>query len=73
MEMFYQDDTLFVDLSGYIDILNVRLKLFNITNQYKINNVIISVGDVFNYKRSAFSELKNDYTRMYGGNIIIKK
>ena len=73
MEMFYQDDTLFIDLSGYIDIINVRIKLFKVTNQYKINNVIISVGDVFNYKRSTFSELKNDYTRIYGGNIIIKK
>lgn len=73
MEMFYQDDTLFVDLSGNVDIMNVRTRLFNITNQYKINNVIISVGDVFNYKRSIFSELKSDYSRIYGGNIVIKK
>lgn len=73
MEMIYQNDTLFVDLSGDIDIENVRTKLFSVAGLYKIKTIVVSATDVFNYKRSVFSELKDDYSRIYGGNIVIKR
>lgn len=73
MEMVYQNDTLFVDLSGEIDITRVRNRLFSVVGLYNINKVTIDTTDVFNYKRSVFNELKNDYSRVYGGNITIKR
>ncbi len=73
MEMVYQDNTLFVDLSGDVDIESVRSRIFNVVSQYKINNVVVSVGEVFNYRRGLFNDLKNDYSRVYGGNIVIRK
>jgi len=40
---------------------------------YKIKDVVLYTTDVFNYKRRDFSELKDDYSRMYGGNLVIKR
>ena len=73
MDMIYQDETLFVDLSGNIDISIVRDKLFSVIGQYNIKVVVVDTHDVFNYKRSAFSELRRDYSRMYGGSLVIKR
>lgn len=73
MEMIYQDDVLFVDLSGNINIDSVRYKLFNVVSLYNIKSVVLSTTEVFNFKRSVFNELKNDYSRIYGGNIVIKR
>lgn len=73
MEMIYQNDTLFVDLSGDIDIENVKSKLFSVVGLYNIKTIVVSATDVFNYKRSVFNELKEDYSRVYGGSIVIKR
>lgn len=73
MDIIYQDNILFIDLSGEIDINKVKSRLFNIANTYKIKDVVLYTTDVFNYKRSVFSELKNDYSRVYGGNLVIKR
>lgn len=34
--MFYENDTLFVDLSGNVDIASVKNKIFNVASTYKI-------------------------------------
>lgn len=73
MEMIYQNDTLFVDLSGDIDMENVKSKLFSVAGLYKIKTIVVSATDVFNYKRGLFNELKEDYSRVYGGNIVVKR
>ena len=49
--MIYQNNTLFVDLSGEVDIENFKRKLFYIIDTYKITKVIINTTDVFNYKK----------------------
>lgn len=61
MEMIYQNNTLFVDLSGEIDIEKFKKKLFYIIDTYKITKVIINATDVFNYKRKDFSVLKEEF------------
>lgn len=61
MEMIYQNNTLFVDLSGEIDIEKFKKKLFYIIDTYKITKVIINTTDVFNYKRKDFSVLKEEF------------
>lgn len=61
MEMIYQNNTLFVDLSGYVDIENFKRKLFYIIDTYKITKVIINTTDVFNYKKREFTDIKEDF------------
>ena len=61
MEMIYQNNTLFVDLSGEIDIEKFKKKLFYIIDTYKITKVIINTTDVFNYKRKDFSVLREEF------------
>ncbi len=61
MEMIYQNNTLFVDLSGEVDIENFKRKLFYIIDTYKITKVIINTTDVFNYKKREFSDLKGEF------------
>ena len=73
MEMIYDNDTLFVDLSGNVDVDQVRYKLFSVVGQYKIGNVIINITDVFNYKKKNYLELISDYSRVFKGNISIRK
>lgn len=73
MSMVYQDNILFVEVSGEVDINRVKTRLFSVAGMYKIKDVIVYATDVFNYKRSEFSELKNDYSRIYGGNLVVKR
>ncbi len=73
MSMIYQDNILFVDLCGDVDIDSVKSKIFSVADLYKIKDIVLYTTEVFNYKRSVFVELKNDYLRVYGGNLIIKR
>lgn len=71
MNMVYQNNTLFVDLSGEIDIINLKRKLFSVVDKYNISKVVVDTRNVFNYKRSSFNALKNDYTKEFNGKLSI--
>ena len=73
MNMVYTDDTLFVDLSGEVDLKNFKRKLFSVLEIYPANNVVISVTDVFNYKKRDYENIKEDYKRVYKGVFKIEK
>ena len=73
MVMVYKDSTLFVDLEGDIDMINFKRKLFSVVEQYNISNVVVNTRDVFNYKRRAFKEVGDDYSRVYNGKFSIER
>ncbi len=73
MNMVYKDNTLFIDLKGEVDIDRVKYRLFNIATQYNFKDVVIFVGEVFDYKKRAFDALINDYSKVYNGHIRISK
>ena len=73
MNIFYSDETLFVDLYGSVEMNKVKNIVFSILDEYSISNIEINVGEVFEYKSGTIRELKSDYNRMYKGNIKIIK
>lgn len=73
MNIFYSNETLFVDLFGEVEIKKVRNKVFSILNEYNISNLEINVKEVFEYKSGTIRDLKNDYSRMYKGKFKITK
>ncbi len=73
MNIFYSNETLFVDLFGEVEIKKVRNKVFSILNEYNISNLEINVKEVFEYKSGTIRDLKNDYNRMYKGKFKITK
>ena len=52
---------------------NVKNKVFNILNEYNINNLELNVSEVFEYKSGSIREFKTDYNRMYKGTIKINR
>ncbi len=73
MNMFYIENTLYVNLKGDVDMKKVEERLFSVLDKYNINNVKININEVFNYKRKDYDGLINDYTRIYKGKINIEK
>ncbi len=73
MNIFYSNETLFVDLYGSVEMKNVKNKVFNILNEYNINNLELNVSEVFEYKSGSIREFKTDYNRMYKGTIKINR
>lgn len=73
MNIFYSNETLFVDLYGSVEMKNVKNKVFNILNEYNINNLELNVSEVFEYKSGSIREFKIDYNRMYKGTIKINR
>lgn len=73
MNMVYKENTLFIDLKGEVDIEDVKERLFNIVSQYNFRDVVIFVGEVFDYKKRAFDTLIDDYCKVYSGKIRISK
>jgi len=69
--MVYQNNTLFVDLSGEIDIISFKRKLFSVVSKYNISKVVVDTTDVFNYKRSSFINLRDAYEEKFKGKLSI--
>lgn len=73
MEMVLVSDTLFVDLCGEVNVLDIKNKLCNVTKNYNIDKIIVDVSDVFNYKKRNFKELSEDFSRVYNCDLKIVK
>ncbi len=73
MQMTYVGDTLFVNLNGNVDIKIFKRKLFSIISIYHIENVVVSIRNVFNYKRKDYNDIKSDYKKIYNGKFTLKK
>lgn len=72
MNIFYSDDTLFVDLYGKVEVNSVKARIFKILNEYEIPNIIVNINEVYECIGS-INKLKTDYSKMYNGSIKIIK
>lgn len=72
MDIFYSDDTLFVDLYGKVEVSRVKSKVFKILNEYNIPNIVVNFNEVYECI-GAINTLKTDYNKAYTGNIKIIK
>lgn len=74
MNMFFKDETLFLNLVGNVEgdeIDSIRDKLYSVLDQYQIKNVVVSTKDLFNKNRGIINYLRSDYYKHYDGKFTI--
>ena len=74
MNIYYTDNTLFVNLLDYIDDSNIsklRKRVFGILDDYDIENIVLNIISD-NKNNSLIDEFIREYNKKYHGNIIVK-
>lgn len=74
MNIFYSDNTLFVNIEGELNDYNInrlKLRVFKIVRDYDILNVVLSIS---NYKKNNYllKEFINEYESTFNGHIKVK-
>ena len=59
MFMVYQDNTMYVDLVGDVDIDQVISELNKVNNNYKLKNIIVDTSEAFDISYYKKNKLKN--------------
>ncbi len=74
MNIYYTDNTLYVNLNDYIDDMNLNIlksRVFNILDDYDIENIVLNI--ITNNKNNYFiDDFIKEYRKKYNGNILIK-
>lgn len=74
MEIFYKQDTLFVNLDEDVNqenISNVKRKVFNIIDDYDIDNIVLNIiGSIKDDE--ALDNFVKEYQMKYDGKLSIK-
>ena len=74
MEIFYKQDTLFVNLDESVNkdnINNMKRKVFNIIDDYDIDNIVLNIiGNISD--EEALDNFVKEYQMKYDGNLSIK-
>lgn len=75
MEMFYTNNTLYINIEERINftlIKNLQRKMYRIIDEYHIFNIQINITNDTHYDTSLISDLINDYKAKYNGKLIVK-
>ena len=74
MNIFYTDNTLFVNLNDLINLDNVsklKTRVFKILDDYDIENIVLNI--ITNEKNNILiDEFIKEYSKKYHGNILVK-
>lgn len=74
MNIYYTDNTLYVNLNDYIDDMNLNIlksRVFNILDDYDIENIVLNI--ITNNKNNyLIDDFIKEYRKKYNGNILIK-
>ena len=73
MNIYYKDNTLYVNMNEDINmesILVLRKRVFDILDDYDINNIVLNV--ITDKNNILLDEFINEYQRKYNGNITLK-
>ena len=74
MNIYYMNNTLYVNLNDYIDdiiIDKLKSRVFNILDDYDIQNIVLNI--ISNNKNNyLIDEFINEYHSKYNGNILLK-
>lgn len=74
MNIYYADNTLYVNFNDYIDntsILRLKSRIFNILDDYDINNIVLNIISD-NKDNTLLDEFIKEYHKKYNGNLLIK-
>lgn len=75
-EMFYQDETLYISMSGVYNKKNIKVfrkKLYNIIDRYGVNEIVINKKSITEIDSNAFYDMLDDYDIKYGGTLTIEE
>ena len=75
MELFFKDNTLFVNIEERINfslINKLQKRLYRIIDSYSITNIVINILSNEYFDRSLLDDLVNDYKSKYSGLLIVK-
>lgn len=75
MDLYYKNETLFVDIDTVLDIENAsRLKrrVFQIVEDYDIDHIVFQVFDGKHENKRVLQDIKREYQQRYQGNLFIK-
>lgn len=75
MDLYYKNETLFVDINTILDSENVhRLKrrIFQIIDDYDIDHVVFQVLEGKQENRRVLQEIAREYQQKYVGDLLIK-
>lgn len=75
MEIFYTGKTLYINIEERINfslINKLQKKLYSILDNYKIENITLSILNNEHYDKTLLDEFINDYNSKYNGTIIVK-
>jgi len=75
MELYYKNETLFVDVHETINetIANtMKKRIFNIIDDYDIDRIILKTSKTNASEKALLQNLEKEYKQKYNGNLIIK-
>ncbi|MGM9834905.1 MAG: hypothetical protein ACI31M_03925 [Bacilli bacterium] len=76
MDIFYTDDTLYVNFSRINsgnDIIKLKKRVFKILEDYSIDNVVLNIVTDDNISKEMIDSFINEYNNRFNGKIIMKK
>ena len=72
--MVFKDDTLYIDLKGDMDIIDLNIlktRIFSVLSQYSIDNIVLNTAGAFNLNRRAINNIKRECESKYFGSFKI--
>ena len=72
--MVFKDDTLYIDLKGDMDIVDLNIlktRIFSVLSQYSIDNIVLNAAGAFNLNRRAINSIKRECQSKYFGSFKI--
>jgi UTP:GlnB (protein PII) uridylyltransferase len=75
MNLYYKNETLFVDINTVLDHENMsklKRRVFRIVDDYDIDRIVFQVLEGSSENKRMLQELKREYNQRYQGNLLIK-
>lgn len=75
MNLYYQNETLFIDINMMLDEENIRVlkrKIFRIVDDYEINHIILRNCSANSEYKKIFQQMKKEYNQKHDGYFLIK-
>ena len=75
MDLYYKNETLFVDIDTVLDSENARKlkrRVFQIVDDYDIDHIVFQVLGGRHENKRYLQDIKREYHQRYHGNLLIK-
>lgn len=75
MEIYYKNETLYVDIEELIDyelLKNLKSRIFRIIDDYGIDRIILNIENDHNNNRSLLKTFEREFRSQYRGDLVIK-